>query len=235
MKKLFYLICIVFFASCSKEGEGGSAVISGIVKKEVIAPNGNLIETLPAINKDVFIKFGDSEFVNEDAKTNELGNFEFPFLRKGDYSIFVYSDCVDCDSGKESIEQSVELKKNNSTISDLELVVRKTVDYDDGSSSVKGRLLVQKYVGIIKIGGPFVSQEQEVYIVYGNEEVYFDRMDTGFDGKFEFKNLIKGEYKLYALSECGTCDDVYDTISVTVNVLNNFSTENTGDLIIDKH
>ena len=39
----------------------------------------------------------------------------------------------------------------------------------------------------------------------------------------EFKNLIKGEYKLYALSECGTCDDVYDTISVTVNVLNNFS------------
>ena len=235
MKKLFYLICIVFFASCSKEGEGGSAVISGIVKKEVIAPNGNLIETVPAINKDVFIKFGDSEFVNEDVKTNELGNFEFPFLRKGDYSIFVYSDCVDCDSGKESIEQSVELKKINSTISDLELVVRKTVDYDDGSSSVKGRLMVQKYVGIFKIGDPYVSQEQEVYIVYGNEEVYFDRMDTGFDGKFEFKNLIKGEYKLYALSECGTCDDVYDTISVNVNVLNNFSTENTVDLIIDKH
>ena len=103
----YFLICIVFFASCSKEGEGGSAVISGIVKKEVIAPNGNLIETVPAINKDVFIKFGDSEFVNEDVKTNELGNFEFPFLRKGDYSIFVYSDCVDCDSGKEVRSHSV--------------------------------------------------------------------------------------------------------------------------------
>ena len=110
MKKIFYLICIVFFAACSKEGEGGSAVISGIVKKEVIAPNGNLIETVAAINKDVFIKFGNSDFVNEDVKTNEFGKFEFPFLRKGEYSIFVYSDCIDCDSGKESIEQSVELK-----------------------------------------------------------------------------------------------------------------------------
>ncbi|MFT4900272.1 MAG: hypothetical protein ACI9U0_002074 [Flavobacteriales bacterium] len=235
MKKIFYLICIVFFAACSKEGEGGSAVISGIVKKEVIAPNGNLIETVAAINKDVFIKFGNSDFVNEDVKTNEFGKFEFPFLRKGEYSIFVYSDCIDCDSGKESIEQSVELKKFNSTISDLELVVRKTVDYDDGSSSVKGRLMVQKYVGEFTIGDPYVSQEQEVYIIYGNEEVYFDRMDTGFDGKFEFKGLIKGEYKLYALSECGTCIDIYDTVSVTVNVLNNFSSEDTGDLIIDKH
>lgn len=235
MKKIFYLICIVFFAACSKEGEGGSAVISGIVKKEVIAPNGNLIETVAAINKDVFIKFGNSDFVNEDVKTNEFGKFEFPFLRKGEYSIFVYSDCIDCDAGKESIEQSVELKKFNSTISDLELVVRKTVDYDDGSSSIKGRLMVQRYVGEFTIGDPYVSQEQEVYIVYGNEEVYFDRMDTGFDGKFEFKDLIKGEYKLYALSECGTCIDVYDTASVTVNVLNNFSSENIGDLIIDKH
>jgi hypothetical protein len=235
MKKIFYLICIVFFAACSKEGEGGSAVISGIVKKEVIAPNGNLIETVAAINKDVFIKFGNSDFVNEDVKTNEFGKFEFPFLRKGEYSIFVYSDCIDCDAGKESIEQSVELKKFNSTISDLELVVRKTVDYDDGSSSIKGRLMVQRYVGEFTIGDPYVSQEQEVYIVYGNEEVYFDRMDTGFDGKFEFKDLIKGAYKLYALSECGTCIDVYDTASVTVNVLNNFSSENIGDLIIDKH
>ena len=235
MKKIFYLICIVFFAACSKEGEGGSAVISGIVKKEVIAPNGNLIETVAAINKDVFIKFGNSDFVNEDVKTNEFGKFEFPFLRKGEYSIFVYSDCIDCDAGKESIEQSVELKKFNSTISDLELVVRKTVDYDDGSSSIKGRLMVQRYVGEFTIGDPYVSQEHEVYIVYGNEEVYFDRMDTGFDGKFEFKDLIKGAYKLYALSECGTCIDVYDTASVTVNVLNNFSSENIGDLIIDKH
>ena len=95
--------------------------------------------------------------------------------------------------------------------------------------------MVQKYVGEFTIGDPYVSQEQEVYIIYGNEEVYFDRMDTGFDGKFEFKGLIKGEYKLYALSECGTCIDIYDTVSVTVNVLNNFSSEDTGDLIIDKH
>ena len=60
---------------------------------------------------------------------------------------------------------------------------------------------------------------------------------TIYGGKMvEFvKDLIKGEYKLYALSECGTCIDVYDTVSVTVNVLNNFSSENIGDLIIDKH
>ena len=235
MKKILYLLCIVFFTSCSKEGKGGSAVISGVVKKEIIAPNGNVIEILPAINKDVFVKFGDSNFSNENVKTNASGEFEFPFLRKGKYSIFVYSDCIDCDARKESIEQSFELKKSNSTISDLELVVQKNVDYDDGSSSVKGRLMVQKYVGEFPIGDPYVSQEQEVYIVYGNEEVYFDRMDTGFDGEFQFKDLIKGEYTLYALSECGTCVDVYDTVSVTVYVLNNFSSKNTGDLVIDKH
>ncbi len=44
------------------------------------------------------------------------------------------------------------------------------------------------------------AEDMDVYIIYGNESSYGNKMKTGMDGKFEFKYLRKGSYKIYTYS-----------------------------------
>ncbi len=46
----------------------------------------------------------------------------------------------------------------------------------------------------------FPAAKEDVYIVYGDEPIYGDKMETGYDGFFRFKYLTKGTYKVYAYS-----------------------------------
>lgn len=46
----------------------------------------------------------------------------------------------------------------------------------------------------------FPAAKEDVYIVYGDEPIYGDKMETGYDGFYRFKYLNKGTYKVYAYS-----------------------------------
>lgn len=229
MKGVFSILIALTIVSCTKEGIGGSGVISGTVKRNIISKNGEFIESIPAIDKSVFITYGDEGYYNDDLKTDINGYFEFEYLEKGDYELFVYSDCIDCTSGKKEIAKTTSLKKGDHK--EIEIEIDKIVDYDDGSSVISGVLMEQEFVGSFPVGAPYVSQENEIYITYGTDEVYFDRMDTGFDGKYEFKGLVKGIYTLYAYSTCGTCVNVNDTVSYQIEITNN-NTSLAGDTLI---
>lgn len=221
MKYILTILTIATLFSCSKEGVGGSSLISGKVEKRILTRNGDVVETIPAADKSVFIIYGSESYYNDDVKTDLSGYFEFPFLEKGDYELFAYSDCIDCSTGKNTKNQTVSLSRGENT--EVTLTVDKVVDYDDGNSVLSGVLMEQEYVGSFPVNAPFVSQENEVYITYGNDDVYFDRMDTGFDGKFEFHDLIQGTYTIYAYSKCGTCVNVDDTVSYQVEITSNNS------------
>ena len=162
------------------------------------------------------------------------GYFEFDFLNKGNYKVYANSDCDSCDSEKELSLSNVEIKSKGDETS-ISLLVKKKADYDDGTSIIKGRLMAQLYVGSFPVNAPFASQENEVYISNSTDEVYFDRMDTGHDGKFEFRDLIKGTYIIYAYSECGSCTNVLDTVSYTITIGSNYEEVNVGDLTIEEH
>lgn len=234
MKYIFILLSIAVISSCSKnEGKGGNASITGTVNKILITSNGIAIDTIPAVNKDVFIQYGETDYYNDDNKTNEKGYFEFPFLRKGDYTVFAYSDCYSCASNKETKATTVTIDKKSEEIQ-VGLYIQKTVDYDDGNSTIKGRLMEQEFAGVFPINSPYPSQENEVYIVFGDDEVYFDRMDTGNDGMFEFKDLVKGTYTLYAYSQCETCTNELDTVAYEISITENNQLINGGDLTIEK-
>lgn len=232
MKAIFSVLIVLLIVSCSKEGVGGSGVISGTVKRNIISKNGEFIESIPAINKSVFITYGDENYYNNDLKTDINGYFEFEYLNKGDYKLFVYSDCIDCTSGKKEVSKSTTLKKGGHN--EVEIEIDKIVDYDDGSSVISGVLIEQEFVGVFPVGDPYVSQENEIYITYGTDEVYFDRMDTGFDGKYEFKDLVKGVYTLYAYSTCGSCVNVNDTVSFQIEITDNNSSLVGDTLILEK-
>lgn len=62
----------------------------------------------------------------------------------------------------------------------------------------------------------FPAGKTDVYILYGNEAVYGDKMEAAHDGFFQFRYLTKGSYRIYAFSNYpdGRKVAVYDTVVV---------------------
>ena len=113
--KNFLIICAISisFTACEKSaGEGGNSVIEGQVYKistaEVVINEidslGNLdstyimIDTLKTpqldVGKDVFIIYSDDEgrVYDDKFRTDYNGKYRFEYLRKGNYTIYTYTD-----------------------------------------------------------------------------------------------------------------------------------------------
>ncbi|MEI6574904.1 MAG: hypothetical protein WCO63_01875 [Bacteroidota bacterium] len=74
-----------------------------------------------------------------------------------------------------------------------------------GSSTIKGSVYAKYYDKTFTIlNGEGWSQEQDVYIIYGNGSTYDDHVRTNYDGTFEFRYLEKGHYKVYLYSKDST-------------------------------
>jgi hypothetical protein len=92
--KLFLILSLVIFSFsfCSKvEGPGGGATIRGLViERDHVGVN---VFEYPAVDQDLYIIYGnENSFYDDDVKTSYDGSFEFRYLQKGDYQVFVYSD-----------------------------------------------------------------------------------------------------------------------------------------------
>jgi len=96
MKKcLSILVIALTFAavSCKKPaGEGGNSTITGTV--HVTNYNANFTSVnneYPGADMDVYIIYGDDLTYGNKGKTGPDGVFEFKYLRKGSYRVYVYS------------------------------------------------------------------------------------------------------------------------------------------------
>jgi hypothetical protein len=47
----------------------------------------------------------------------------------------------------------------------------------------------------------YYATDEDVFIVYGDEDVYGDKVSTNYDGTFRFDYLREGNYKVFAYSE----------------------------------
>lgn len=122
------LIC----TSCTKDpGIGGKATIRGKVR--VVDYNDNTClptgDEYYGAEERVYIIYGDNGFYDDDVRTDPNGLFEFRWLRKGDYTIFVYSDCPgggcpdQCPSGTKPISVSTTIGKNKEEVELGDIVV----------------------------------------------------------------------------------------------------------------
>ena len=70
-----------------------------------------------------------------------------------------------------------------------------------GTSTIKGKIKVREYNGnfTYKIG-EYYAGDQDVYIIYGDDEVYGDRFATSHDGTYRFDYLREGRYTIFAYS-----------------------------------
>jgi hypothetical protein len=75
----------------------------------------------------------------------------------------------------------------------------------------------------------FPASKEDVYIVYGSDAVYGDKMDAHYDGFFKFKYLTKGIYQIYSYSSHpgGIRVPVIDTV-----ILGSGETKRTRDIYI---
>lgn len=70
-----------------------------------------------------------------------------------------------------------------------------------GNSTIYGKVLVKDYNSTFTVlqetyYGPGIW----VYIIYGDNRDYNDRIQTSYNGTFEFQYLREGNYKLYVYS-----------------------------------
>jgi len=95
---LLLMLCVsLSFFSCTKEaGEGGLASISGKVYAHDYDKQGNLKAEGYIGEVRVYIGVEGSSELLDDVRTQYDGSYEFPFLRKGNYKIWVYTQCDSC-------------------------------------------------------------------------------------------------------------------------------------------
>jgi hypothetical protein len=115
----FVLLFVVNLISCKKEaGEGGTSTIKG---KRGVEDWNNAFTIkngeYAGYDEDVYILYGDAVSYSEKTKANYNGEFEFKYLRKGKYKIYVYSkdNTLQSKSGDISIVKEVEITGKKQT------------------------------------------------------------------------------------------------------------------------
>ena len=117
----------LLLAGCQKEpGVGGKAEIKGKVYAiEWDSNTGQKVDSFYVPEARVYIVYGDHEFYDDDTRTGPDGLYKFSWLRKGDYTVFTYSECPTCPSGTEEVSESVSIgdKKESVEVPTLKIEV----------------------------------------------------------------------------------------------------------------
>ena len=133
MRNIIFLSVITLcFYSCEKPaGEGGTSEINGKVTYFTISYNAqtssNDTNYYPKSGKDIFIIYSNNEddLFDDKTETDWNGNFEFKYLRKGDYIIYTYVDSVVVNDVTYDypLFNHVNISKNNSSINIEEYII----------------------------------------------------------------------------------------------------------------
>jgi len=125
------VIALFLLTACEKgAGEGGTSTIKGVViTQEWDGSFSEIRDEYPSQEEDVYIIYGDDDFYGDDVKTNYNGVYEFKYLRKGSYTIYVYTKdaSVDYDvtDRKLLIKKEVQIISNNQTVTVDTIYVKK--------------------------------------------------------------------------------------------------------------
>lgn len=121
MKNAFYLLLLVLtISSCKKEaGVGGTGTIKGKILVNEYNGTSPTGVTFDGADVDVYIIYGGTNSYYDDKITTSYdGSFEFRYLRKGDYKVFVYSkDVLNAVNGNLiPVFETATLSKNNEMV-----------------------------------------------------------------------------------------------------------------------
>jgi hypothetical protein len=110
LKNLFFFtLTMLVSVSCTKEpGVGGSATVTGKIYAEDYNTLGTPTGEYYAQNYKVYLIYGnEGGAFDDDVNTSHDGSFEFKYLQKGAYELFVYSDYSYCPPPCDNLGDSV--------------------------------------------------------------------------------------------------------------------------------
>ena len=132
---IYILFFLLLVCSCEKEaGEGGSSSIVGSVYKistyyNVLTQQNDTVYYQLDSGEDIYIIYSDNEndFYDDNIETNWNGQYRFDYLRKGDYTVFIYADSTDNlnVSYDYPIFHQVTIEENNATYTLPDFVIEK--------------------------------------------------------------------------------------------------------------
>ncbi|MDR3236159.1 MAG: hypothetical protein LBT48_05455 [Prevotellaceae bacterium] len=200
--RFFYLVLpLVFlsFLSCNKdEGFGGSSSVEGLVYEVVhsddnypVDNNSFKVDTILAAKKDVYLIFGNQGYFGDDVETDMNGFYRFDYLRKGNYTVYAYSEYAD--GRKEAITNTLHIGGGSTVAQPLYIHTGKAY----GTAMIKGTVTVSYYnsSGSYQGTGPGIGIR--VYIRYKDEKAPIDDVRTGDEGIFMFQKILPGEYVVF--------------------------------------
>lgn len=133
MKRTLYilpLIGLLFFACQKPAGPGGKAVIKGKVYAKNFDQYGyTVISEYYSPGENVYICYGTDNSVRNDVNTSDDGSFQFLYLNKGHYKIFVESQdtSVHIKNSKKKIvvKAEIDITSVNQTLTLSDFVINK--------------------------------------------------------------------------------------------------------------
>ncbi|MBK9420238.1 MAG: hypothetical protein IPN44_04200 [Flavobacteriales bacterium] len=111
------LLAAALLWGCTKEaGDGGKAEITGtVLRQDVNAGGSPLGAPYPFQEARVYIVYGDHATYDDDIRTGPDGKYSFRWLRKGDYTLYTYSEC-NCPGKTEALSAKVTVGDNKDVV-----------------------------------------------------------------------------------------------------------------------
>jgi hypothetical protein len=127
--KLTFLVVLslsaAIFTSCEKDaGEGGEGIIRGRVYGFDYNAAGILHDSGYVGGVRVYISYGDHTWVDDDVRTSATGDYAFQGLHKGDYTLFVISECDSCNFNQAYVTQRAKLSSEDEELVLPDFIIR---------------------------------------------------------------------------------------------------------------
>ena len=228
MKRLILVLTCLALLSCNKEeGIGGNAAIKGKVMLQEYNDDFSILKNeKEAVNKYVYIVYGDQQGYGNRVRTAYDGSFYFNNLHKGEYKIYAYSESKENPALDEPILKEVSIS-GNKDVADVGTI---TVVNNDAKGNATLFGTVREQDG----SASYLKPNERVYIVFDHKDVYETYTRTSDEGYFEFTNLPVGDYRIYAYSSNNNVPSGVEAVSISVVVDNPEEEIDLGELLIEK-
>lgn len=88
-----------------------------------------------------------------------------------------------------------------------------------GDASIYGKVFAKKYNSTFtQFISSYYASDVYVYIIYGDDKSYGERVKTDYQGEFEFKYLYPGDYSIYVYSKDSLLQSPSGVVPVVKNI-----------------
>ena len=194
--------------------------IRGKIKADYYSLDNTTVNSTAYIgDHDVYAVNLANPFNAEKATTNSDGSYEFNDLPKGEYKITTYYKDFQGTSNNGDVEVSYDTVIANSNILMPDLTIKHE---DEKRYTITGKLWLIEIDQFLIPVDQYYAGDIDVYIVYGNNPTYGERVRTSFNGTYQF-SVPDGDYTIYAFSDDETGlnqHPIYKSKTTTVNGAN---------------